>query len=212
MISTQQFLVFVAAALVMAITPGPNMIYLISRSICQGRTAGLMSLIGVVFGLTTHMLFAAAGLTAIFMAIPLGYELLKFGGAMYLLWMAWQAVRPGARSPFDAKDLPPVPVRRLFMMGYLTSVLNPKIAIFYLSILPQFIQPEMGHVLAQSLTLGITQIFIGTAVNSTMVLSAVAVSGWFSKNQFWLDVQRYVMGGVLSALALKLFMQQRNAA
>lgn len=211
MFTLQHFAVFVAAAIVMAVTPGPNMIYLISRSICQGRTAGLMSLSGVVLGLTTHLLFAAVGITAVFMAVPFGYEILKFGGAMYLLWLAWQAVRPGAKSPFGAKDLPPVLPRRLFAMGYLTSVLNPKIAIFYLSILPQFIQPEAGHVLAQSLTLGVTQIFIGTAVNFTMVISAVAVSGWLSKNQFWVDVQRYVMGGVLGALAFKLFLQPRSA-
>ena len=170
-----------------------------------------MSLSGVVLGLTTHLLFAAVGITAVFMAVPFGYEVLKFGGAMYLLWLAWQAVRPGARSPFDARDLPPVPPRRLMAMGYLTSVLNPKIAVFYLSILPQCIQPEAGHVLAQSLILGVTQILIGTSVNFAMVIFAVAVSSWFSKNQFWLDVQRYVMGGVLGALAFKLFIQPRSA-
>lgn len=98
MIPASSFLVFAAAALLMAVTPGPNMIYLISRSICQGRTAGLMSWAGVVLGFTFHMLCASVGLTALFMAVPLGYELLKFGGALYLLWLAWQAVRPRARA------------------------------------------------------------------------------------------------------------------
>ena len=212
MISTPHFLIFVGAALLMAMTPGPNMIYLISRSICQGRTAGLMSWFGVVLGFTTHMLCASIGLTALFMAVPLGYELLKIAGAIYLLWLAWQAVRPRARSPFEAKTLPPVPPRKLFTMGLLTSILNPKVAIFYLSVLPQFISPEAGSVLAQSLVLGITQVCIGSTVNLVVTLCAAGIAGWFAKNRFWLAVQRYVMGLVLGALAFKLLSQQRSAA
>jgi threonine/homoserine/homoserine lactone efflux protein len=212
MIPASSFLVFGAAALLMAVTPGPNMIYLISRSICQGRTAGLMSWAGVVLGFTFHMLCASVGLTALFMAVPLGYELLKFGGALYLLWLAWQAVRPGARSPFEAKDLPPVPPRELFTMGLLTSILNPKVAIFYLSVLPQFIVPEAGSVLAQSLLLGITQLCIGATVNLLVTISAAGLAAWFAHNRLWLAVQRYVMGLVLGALAVRLLVQPRGAA
>ncbi|MGL4575501.1 MAG: LysE family translocator [Burkholderiaceae bacterium] len=212
MISLQQFIIFAAAALLMAVTPGPNMIYLISRSICQGRTAGVMSWCGVVLGFTVHMLCASIGLTALFMAVPLGYELLKFAGALYLLWLAWQAVRPGARSPFEAKDLPPEPPRKLFTMGLLTSILNPKVAIFYLSVLPQFISPESGSVLAQSLVLGVTQVCIGSTVNLMVTLSAAAMAEWFAKNRMWLAIQRYVMGLVLGVLAVKLLTQQRNTA
>jgi threonine/homoserine/homoserine lactone efflux protein len=212
MISTQQFVIFAAAALLMAVTPGPNMIYLISRSICQGRAAGVMSWFGVVLGFTVHMLCASIGLTALFMAVPLGYELLKFAGALYLLWLAWQAVRPGARSPFEAKALPPELPRKLFVMGLLTSILNPKVAIFYLSVLPQFISPESGAVLFQSLVLGITQVFIGSSVNLMVTLSAAAMAAWFAKNRLWLAVQRYVMGLVLGVLAVKLLSQQRSAA
>ena len=212
MIPASSFLVFGAAALLMAVTPGPNMIYLISRSICQGRTAGLMSWAGVVLGFTFHMLCASVGLTALFMAVPLGYELLKFGGALYLLWLAWQAGRPGARSPFEAKDLPPVPPRELFTMGLLTSILNPKVAIFYLSVLPQFIVPEAGSVLAQSLLLGITQLCIGATVNLLVTISAAGLAAWFAHNRLWLAVQRYVMGLVLGALAVRLLVQPRGAA
>lgn len=212
MTSTAQFIIFVGAALLMAVTPGPNMIYLVSRSICQGRAAGVMSWFGVVLGFTVHMLSASIGLTALFLAVPLGYELLKFAGALYLLWLAWQAVRPGARSPFEAKELPPEPPRKLFMMGLLTSILNPKVAIFYLSVLPQFISPESGSVLAQSLVLGVTQVCIGSSVNLMVTLSAAAIAGWFAKNHLWLAVQRYVMGLVLGVLAFKLLAQQRSAA
>ena len=212
MIATPHFLIFISAALLMAITPGPNMIYLISRSICQGRAAGLMSWLGVVLGFTVHMLCASVGLSALFMAVPMGYELLKFAGAIYLLWLAWQAVRPGARSPFEAKDLPPEPPRKLFMMGLLTSILNPKVAIFYLSVLPQFISPESGSVLFQSLLLGITQVFIGSSVNLLVTLSAAVIAGWFARNRLWPAVQRHVMGLVLGVLAVKLLTQQRSPA
>jgi threonine/homoserine/homoserine lactone efflux protein len=212
MMTTSTFLVFVGAALLMALTPGPNMIYLISRSLCQGRAAGITSWLGVVVGFTVHMVCAAVGLTALFLAVPLGYELLKFAGALYLLWLAWQAVRPGARSPFEARDLAPEPAHKLFVMGLLTSILNPKVAIFYLSVLPQFISPEAGSVLAQSLLLGGTQIVIGSTVNLAVTLSAAGIATWFARNRLWLAVQRYVMGLVLGALALRLLSQQRSAA
>lgn len=212
MISNAHLLVFVGAALLMALTPGPNMVYLISRTLCQGRAAGITSWCGVVLGFTVHMLCAAAGLTALFMAVPLGYEVLKFAGALYLLWMAWQAVRPGSRSPFEARDLPAEPPRKLFVMGLLTSILNPKVAIFYLSVLPQFIRPDEGAVLGQSLLLGITQVCIGSAVNLGVTLCAAGIAAWFAKNRAWLAVQRYVMGLVLGALAFKLLSQQRSGA
>lgn len=212
MIPGASFAVFVAAAVVLAVTPGPNMIYLLSRSICQGRTAGLMSWAGVVLGLTVHMVSAAVGLTALFMAVPLGYGLLKFGGALYLLGMAWQSVRPGADSPFEARELAPESPRRLLLMGLLTALLNPKVAIFYLSILPQFIDPAAGPVLAQGLVLGGTQILVGGSVNLAVTLSAAAIAAWFARNRLWLAVQRWVMGFVLGLLALKLLAQQRGGA
>lgn len=187
------------------------MIYLISRSLCQGRAAGVTSWLGVVVGFTFHMVCAAVGITALFMAVPLAYELLKFAGALYLLWLAWQAVRPGSRSPFEARDLPAEPARKLFVMGLLTSVLNPKVAIFYLSVLPQFISPAAGSVLTQSLLLGTTQVIIGSVVNLSVTLFAAGIAGWFASNRLWLAVQRYVMGLVLGALAVKLLSQQRSA-
>ena len=171
-----------------------------------------MSWFGVVLGFTVHMCCASVGLTALFMAVPLGYEALKLAGACYLLWLAWQAVRPGARSPFEARDLPPQSRSKLFTMGLLTSILNPKVAIFYLSVLPQFVSPESGSVLAQSLVLGVTQVCIGSSVNLIVTLSAAGIASWFARNRLWLAVQRYVMGMVLGALAVRLLSQQRSAA
>ncbi len=212
MVPMNELLLFAGAALLMVLTPGPNMIYLISRSICQGRKAGVISLFGVIAGFLVHMLAAAIGLTALFLAVPLAYEVLKWAGAGYLLYLAWQAVKPGARSPFEARNLPSDPPRKLFLMGFLTNVLNPKIAVFYLSIFPQFVSPEHGSVFMQSIVLGCTQIAVSFTVNLVVALSAAKLAAWFLRNPRWLAVQRYFMGFVLAALAVRIAAEQRRAA
>ena len=210
MVPFDDLLLFAGAALLMVLTPGPNMIYLISRSICQGRRAGVISLLGVVAGFLVHMLAAAVGLTALFLAVPLAYEVLRWAGAAYLLYLAWQALRPGARSPFEARELPADPPGRLFLMGFLTNVLNPKIAVFYLSIFPQFVSPEHGSVFVQSVLLGVTQIAISFTVNLAIALSAARLASWFVRNPRWLVAQRWVMGLVLATLALRLATEPRR--
>jgi threonine/homoserine/homoserine lactone efflux protein len=211
MIPLHDLALFAAAALVMVLTPGPNMIYLLSRSICQGRAAGVVSLFGVIAGFVVHMLAAAVGLSAIFMAVPFAFEALKWAGAMYLLWLAWQALRPGARSPLEPQALPADPPRRLFLMGFVTNLLNPKVAMFYLALFPQFIDPERGPVLAQSLVLGAVQMSVSFAVNLLIALSAAGIASWFSRHPAWLAAQRYVMGGVLAALAVRLALEERRS-
>ena len=210
MIPLQDLLIFAAAALLMVLTPGPNMIYLISRSICQWRKAGVTSLVGVVAGFFVHMFAAAAGLTAVFLAVPMAYEALKWAGALYLSWMAWQALKPGARSPFEARDLAPDSTPKLMLMGFMTSVLNPKVAVFYLSVFPQFISPEHGSLFTQSIELGLIQISVSFTVNLLIALFASGIAVWFVRNPTWLAVQRYVMGFVLAGLAIRLMLEQRK--
>ncbi|KAB2923331.1 MAG: LysE family translocator [Dechloromonas sp.] len=212
MLPISDLLLFAGAALLMVLTPGPNMIYLISRSISQGRKAGLISLFGVIAGFLVHMLAAAIGISALFLAIPLAYEVLKWAGAAYLLYLAWQAVKPGAQSPFEARSLAIDPPARLFFMGFLTNVLNPKIAVFYLSIFPQFVSPAHGSLFLQSITLGFTQIAVSFTVNLAIVVSAGSLAAWFGRNPRWLAVQRYIMGCVLGGLAIRLAMEQRRSA
>src|SRR3712207_927610 len=160
----------------MVLTPGPNMIYLISRSICQGHAAGLISLGGVALGFVSYMLCAAFGITALVFAVPYACDALRLAGAAYLLYLAWQAVKPGGRSPFSVRDLPVDGPRKLFAMGFLTNLLNPKIALLYLSLLPQFIDPAQGSLLAQSLVLGFVQIGVSVAVNAAIVVAAGSIA------------------------------------
>lgn len=198
------YLAFGLIALGMVLTPGPNMIYLISRSICQGRTAGLISLGGVALGFVVYMLCAAFGITAIVMAVPYAYGVLKFAGAGYLLWLAWQALRPGGASPFAVRQLPVDSPRKLFLMGLLTNLLNPKIAVLYLSLLPQFIDRSRGHVLEQSLALGTVQIAISLTVNAMIAVAAGSIARFLAERPTWAKAQRWLMGCVLGGLAVRM--------
>ena len=205
------WLAYALISLGMVLTPGPNMIYLISRSICQGRTAGLISLGGVALGFMVYMLCAALGITALLMAVPFAYDALKLGGALYLLYLAWQAVKPGGRSAFQLRDLPQDGPRRLFMMGFVTNLLNPKVAVIYLSLLPQFIVPDgHGSVLAQSLVLGFTQIMISVSVNALIALSAGSIASFLAAKPLWQLVQRWLMGTVLAGLAVRMALEGRR--
>lgn len=200
---------FALIALGMVLTPGPNMVYLVSRSICQGAAAGLVSLGGVALGFVFYMLSAALGITALLMAVPYAYDALRLAGALYLGWLAWQALRPGGRSAFEVRALPRDSVRRLFTMGLLTNLLNPKIAVLYLSLLPQFIDPARGGVFLQSLVLGGVQIAISVSVNALVAVSAGSIATLLAARPRWLLVQRWLMGTVLAGLALRMATQAR---
>ncbi len=195
---------FSLVALGLVLTPGPNMIYLVSRTLCQGVAAGMVSLAGVGVGFVLYMLAAAWGITALLMSVPHAYAALRVAGALYLAYLAWQAVRPGGRSPFKVQALPPDSPLKLFSMGLFTNLLNPKIAVLYLSLLPQFIDPARGQVLAQTLVLGGTQIAISLSVNAAITLMAGGVARFLEGRPRWLNVQRWFMGGVLFALALRM--------
>jgi threonine/homoserine/homoserine lactone efflux protein len=197
-------LAFAAVALGMVLTPGPNMAYLVSRSICQGRAAGLVSLGGVALGFLTYMLLAAFGITALLFAIPYAYDALRLCGAAYLAWMAWNALRPGGASPFQVRELAPDSPRRLFATGLLTNLLNPKIAALYLSLLPQFVDRAAGDVMGQTLALGATQIVISVIVNALIVVSAGTVASFLTERPAWARLQRWLMGGVLAGLAVRM--------
>ncbi|KJS56148.1 LysE family translocator [Streptomyces rubellomurinus] len=200
-----------AVALTMALSPGPNMIYLVSRSIAQGRRAGLVSLTGVASAFLVYLVAVTAGVAAVFSVVPALYTAIKLAGAGYLLWLAWKAVKPGGAAVFAPQALPPDPPRKLFAMGFLTCLLNPKIVIVYLSLLPQFVAPERGHVAAQSLVLGLVQIVIAVTVNGLIAVGAGSIATFLGRRPTWLRIQRYAMGTVLAGLALHIATDRAKA-
>jgi threonine/homoserine/homoserine lactone efflux protein len=194
----------------MSLTPGPNMMYLVSRSICQGRRAGLVSLGGVGLGFLVYMLAAAFGITALLFAVPLAYDGLRLAGAAYLLYLGWQALKPGGRSPFQVRDLPVDSNRRLFAMGFVTNLLNPKAAMMYLSLLPQFLDPARGNVLTQSLALGCLQIIISLSLNALIATAAGTIATFLDSRPLWLVLQRWIMGMALAGLGLRMAFESRR--
>jgi threonine/homoserine/homoserine lactone efflux protein len=208
--ATSTLCAFALLCLGLVLTPGPNMMYLVSRSICQGRRAGLVSLGGVGLGFLAYMLAAACGITALLFAVPLAYDGLRLAGAAYLLYLAWQALKPGGRSPFQVRDLPVDSNRRLFAMGLVTNLLNPKAAMLYLSLLPQFIDPAHGNVLTQSLVLGGLQIIISLSLNALIATGAGTIAAFLGSRPFWMVVQRWLMGTVLAGLGLRMAFESRR--
>lgn len=204
-------LAFGLLSLGMVLTPGPNMLYLVSRSICQGRAAGLVSLSGIAVGFLVYLLCAALGITALLMAVPHAYDALRIAGALYLLYLAWQALRPGGRLPFELRELARDSPRRLFSMGLFTALLNPKIAVMYLSLLPQFIEPHgHGSVMAQSVALGLVQIATSLGVNALIVLAAGSIATFLAGRPRWQTLQRGLMGTVLGGLAVRMLVDARR--
>ncbi|MFI9718149.1 LysE family translocator [Streptomyces sp. NPDC052396] len=202
MISVHAMLGMALVALGLVLTPGPNMMYLVSRSVTQGRRAGLVSLLGVAAGFFVYLLAAVAGIATLFSLVPVVYQAVKLAGAGYLAWLAWQALRPGGDSPFAPRPLPPDPPRRLFTMGLVTNLLNPKIAVLYVSVLPQFVDPDRGAVPVQSLLLGLVQITVAVSVNALIALTAGSLSAFLRARPGWLRAQRGVMGVVLAGCAV----------
>jgi threonine/homoserine/homoserine lactone efflux protein len=187
---TASLLGFALVALAMAVTPGPNMMYLVSRSISQGRRAGLVSLGGVALAFIVY--------------------LLRLAGVTYLLYLAWQAIKPGGRSPFEVRQLPQDSPRRLLTMGFLTNLFNPKAAMLYMSLLPQFIDPKAGSIFGQALALGSIQIAISVSVNATVAMAAGSIADFLARRPLWLAMQRHLMGAMLGGLAVRMALESRR--
>jgi len=211
MIPLDSLALYAVACVLLVLTPGPNLMYLISRTLCQGRTAGIVSLAGTTSGFLFYAVTAAFGLTAVFVAIPVLFDIVRWAGAAYLLWLAWDAVRPrGNGGLFARRDLPPVAPAALFRTGVLTSILNPKVALFYLALFPQFVDPARGSVLVQSLILAAVQIVIDATGDLLFVLAAARAARWLSERPAWITAQRWVLGGVFGAIAVKLALDSRK--
>ncbi|MDB5316254.1 MAG: lysine transporter LysE [Rhodospirillales bacterium] len=208
--SVETLLVMMVLSLGLAATPGPNMLYLVSRSLAQGTGAGMISLMGCQFGSLLIMLCAAAGITAALFAVPLAWDALRLGGAAYLLYLAWQCLRPGGAPIFAVRPMPREPALRLFTVGIATAALNPKVALFYVAVLPPFIDATRGDVLTQGIILGGIQIAVCTVFDAVLVWGAAGVSRFLGTRPGWMAAQRWVLGGALGLLAVKLATESRS--
>jgi threonine/homoserine/homoserine lactone efflux protein len=201
---------YMVACVLLVLTPGPNLLYLISRTLCQGRAAGVVSLAGTTTGFLVHIVAAALGLSVVFVTIPVLYDVVRWAGAAYLLYLAWDAVRPQGGGLFARRDLPAVPRWTLYRTGIITSILNPKVALFYVALFPQFVDPSRGSVLLQSLFLGAVQIAIAVVGDLLFVLAAARVARWLADRPAWAAAQRWVLAGVFAAIAAKLALDARR--
>lgn len=160
----ETLLVFLAASAVLVVIPGPNVVYIVTRGVTQGRGAAVASTLGVEAGMLVHIAAAATGLSALLTRTALTFTMVKLAGAAYLLSLAVRALRAGP-STSDGGDVPTRSRASLFRQGFLVSVLNPKVAVFFLAFLPQFVRPDRG-VLAQTMVLG--GIFLAVATVSDL--------------------------------------------
>jgi threonine/homoserine/homoserine lactone efflux protein len=191
-------------ALGMVLTPGPNMMYLVSRSVGQGRVAGWISLMGTEVGFVVYVVMANLGLALVFVAVPWLYIGVKSVGAAYLGYLAWQALKPGGRGLFETQALEGDPVGKLFRMGLLTNLLNPKAVVMYVALIPQFIDPDRGHTVEQGFILGGVHIAVSTLVNALIVLAAGTIARFATARPRWVVWQRRVTGTLLGAVAVLL--------
>jgi threonine/homoserine/homoserine lactone efflux protein len=199
-------------ALGMVLIPGPNMMYLVSRSVSQGYRAGLVSLTGTCTGFVIYMVMANVGMAEVFLVVPSLYIGLKLCGAAYLLYLSWRALMPGGVALFEERPLPCDSRMKLFRMGLTTNLLNPKAAILYLALIPQFIRPDAGHVLLQGFVLGAVQISVSMIVNSVIIRTAGALAVFIWRRPSWIKWQRWATGGLLGAVSVKLALDAFTSA
>ena len=165
-------LAFALTALVIEITPGPNMTYLAALSLSGGMRTGFAAVAGIAIGLLTYGIIAALGLAAVIDNSPLLYGLLRWGGVAYLLWLAWEAWSSERETSPDAADGTDGEPWIAFRRGLITNLLNPKAAVFYVAVLPEFIRPGAGSVMSQTLALSVVYVTIATAIHAGIVALA----------------------------------------
>jgi threonine/homoserine/homoserine lactone efflux protein len=203
MISLGTLGLFSTACLALTMTPGPDMLLIASRSVTQGRSAGFASLAGILLGTYCHAMAAAFGLSRLFLAVPIAYDVVRFAGAAYLLYLAWKTFRitpiPTSPAPNEGRHA----IRKIFRQGLLTNLLNPKMALFVLALFPQFVRPQDGAVAFQILTLATVLNFIGLIVNGVVILSASQLNKRWSGKRRRSRIPQYLLGSVFTGLAFR---------
>ncbi|GEM44990.1 LysE family translocator [Deinococcus cellulosilyticus] len=199
MIEPATLLIFIVSALALLAIPGPSVLYIVARSVQQGRQAGLVSALGVGVGSLVHIFAAAAGLSALLLSSALAFTVVKVLGAAYLVYLGIRTMLERA-NPQDDTQVPPQALAKVFTQGIIVNALNPKTALFFLAFLPQFVHPQAGPVLIQILLLGAVFVVLGVLSDSMYAL----LGGWLARrlrqNQTFMRRQKYLTGGVYLAL------------
>lgn len=201
---------FGALAFVMALSPGPNLMYLASRAICQGRRAGFSSLAGVCTGMLVYAIATALGLSVVFQAVPVAYDVVRTLGVLYLVWLAIKAFRASPKT-LGTSMLAPDAFSVLFRRGLLTAVLNPKLVLTYGALLPQFVHVGQGSVVGQTIQLGLLQVVAAACAHSCVILGASQISALVRRAPTFARLQNYFLGAALLAVAAKLGLERRPA-
>jgi threonine/homoserine/homoserine lactone efflux protein len=191
-------------------TPGPDMLLIASRSLSQGRASGFATLAGIQLGTYCHALAAALGLSQLFILVPLAYDAVRYAGAAYLLWLAWQAFRSAGTGFAPTATARRYSLGMVFRQGLLTNLLNPKMALFVLALFPQFVRPEAGNVALQIMLLATVLNAIGILVNGTVIVTAARLGRAFAGDGCWRRVPQYLLGTVFAGLAVKLAIDERR--
>ena len=206
---SNSLLVFIAAGLLLNVTPGPDVLYIVGRSIGQGRLAGLVSVLGISTGCLFHVASAALGLSALMIALPLAYDAVRYAGAAYLVWLGVRAIASKS-SPLQVQRVEPERLAQVFRQGVLTNMLNPKVALFFLAFLPQFTDPTRGPVPLQIALLGLIFIGNGTVVCLIYALAASWLGEWLKTRYDVATWLNRAMGALFVGLGIRLALENRR--
>ncbi|MBN1449930.1 MAG: LysE family translocator [Anaerolineales bacterium] len=193
--------VFLLAALILLLTPGPAVLYIIARGMDQGRLAGFVSVLSIESGNSVHVLAATLGLSAILMSSALAFSIVKYLGAAYLIYLGVRRLLTRSQD-HEIASLQPQSLRRIYSQGVLVAILNPKTALFFLAFLPQFVDPSAGSVTLQLLLLGGMFVMMAIVTDSMYALLASTAGGWLKRNQSFLRADRYLVGSVYIGLGV----------
>jgi threonine/homoserine/homoserine lactone efflux protein len=209
MIEPTKFILFVGVSWVLIIAPGPDMLYVITRGMAQGRRAGMLSAVGVICGILVHTTAAAFGLTLIIQTSALAFLMVKYLGAIYLIYLGIKAWRD--QSTFSLQtSTSNVSFRRVFWQGVLSNVLNPKIAIFFLAFLPQFVDKGSSHVTLQMVILGLTFACFGLCFLLVIGYCSGLIGSWLTRRPQYAQLLQRLAASILIALGVRLALTERQ--
>ena len=209
MIEPAKFTLFIAVSWALIIAPGPDMLYVITRGMTHGRKAGMLSAVGVICGILVHTSAAAFGLTLVFQTSAIVFLIVKYLGAIYLIYLgikAWQDKNILSLQTSSSNVSP----QRLFCQGVLSNVLNPKIAIFFLAFLPQFVDRGGSQVTLQLITLGLTFAFLGLCFLLVVGYSSGTIGSWLSRRPHYTQSLQRLSGAILIGLGVRLALTERQ--